>query len=209
MVASHPTKPLWNLPWKLIHEQSLLRLQEQATFELCRTERTETRVKAKLCIFLCLYKGNCKLFLSAASLFFNSYTIRKGPIENLATITSTYSNWNSCRSMLYGLSVHTRQSKDPQMSAECRLSLGQVCPVRQHWNLWSLPQRLHQTFRHKKPNKEKPLRQMTPLISKNKDEMLQRRQKAVFWMCMTRKLLYCSLLAWYMKQTDWDLKTPS
>lgn len=56
--------------------------------------------------------------------------------------------------MLYGLSVHTHQSKDPHMSAECRLFLDQVCPVRQHWNLWSLPQRLRQTLRHKKPNKK-------------------------------------------------------
>ena len=157
------------------------------------------KLRGQICIFLCLYNGNCKLVLSAASLFFCSYTIRKRTVENLASTTSTYSNWNSCRSMLYGLSVHTHRNKDPHMSAECRLSLDPACPVRQHWNLWSLQQRPHQTFDHKKPNKEKPIRRMTQHIS-IEDKMLQRRQNTVFWVYMTRKLLVFASLVRGIKE---------
>ena len=52
-----------------------LRTYMQQEFELCKNKRTKSRCREQFFIFLCLYKGNCKLILSTLSLFFCTYMI--------------------------------------------------------------------------------------------------------------------------------------
>ena len=57
---------------------------QQFSFELCKNRRTETRLREPVCNFRCTNKGKCKFVLSASSLFFCSYTIRKWAVPGTA-----------------------------------------------------------------------------------------------------------------------------
>ena len=61
--------------------------KKPCTFEYSNNKRTWSRSRWQICIFLCLYEGNCKLFLSVSTLFFCFCTIRKWPIALWSFVT--------------------------------------------------------------------------------------------------------------------------
>ena len=59
-------------------------------FELYRNKRTNPRLGGQICIFRSFYKGNCKLVLSASSMFFCMYIIRNRPIQAMCRDASFF-----------------------------------------------------------------------------------------------------------------------